>query len=196
MNPNITWFVISTAILVINCTSMVLSFPGRYRLRYTILVNVLCTAAFYAVILLSKSPLDSYGGVRGLVFFLMFLWLLKGGFFQKLFAFFLTYLLAMWLFTMTETILKLIMENPSGVYYAALTAVTLTVFSGYIAALFKFGRHFFKRLFELDRPLEWAAYSLGALFSFFLLMIFRFAKSEAKIEPMPFILLLLFILWG
>jgi hypothetical protein len=153
---------------------------------------LLCIAAYYAVIFLSNAPLDSYGGVRGLAFFLMFAWLLKGGFFQKLFAFFLPYLLTMWLFTVVEAILKLLMEHGTGAYYVTLTAVTLTVFAGYMAALIKFGRPLFKRLFEPGRPAEWALYSLRTLFSFFLLMLFRFAD----INPSLYILFLVFILWS
>ncbi|MDR0442251.1 MAG: hypothetical protein LBH44_02455, partial [Treponema sp.] len=196
MNASNTWFVITAALLAVNCVSMTLSFPGRYRLRTTILVNLLCIAAFYAAILIPNAPLDSYGGVRGLAFFLMFTWLLKGGFFQKLFAFFLPYFSVMWLFTVIETTLKLLMEYGTTAYYTTLTAATLAVLAGFTALLIKFGPPLFKRLFELGRPLEWAAYSLRTLFSFFLLMFFRFALIKDNISPLLYILFLVFIMWS
>ena len=171
---------------------MFLSFPGRYRMRSAVLAIMLFAAIFYAVIYFTNAPIHQHGGVRGLGFFPMFMWLFVGGFFQKLFAFFLPYLLTMWLFTLIETVLKLVMEYGTGEYYAVLTIATLIIFTGYLVVLIKAGGHLLRRLFELGRPTEWAVYSLGALFSFFLLMLFR----SAAIRPELFVLLLLFIFWS
>ena len=192
MNAGSTFVVISLAIIVINYVSMLFSFPARYRLRYTILVIILSAIVFFAIIYLTNSPRTSYGGLRGLFFFPILVWLLKGGFFQKLFAFFLPYLLTMWLFTFTEAVLKMVMEYGTGAYYLTLMTVTLIVFAGYMVVLIMFGRRLLKRLFEPGSPGEWLVYSLGAFFSFFLLMLLR----SAGISPVLFILLLLFIFWS
>ena len=192
MNAAAAWYVITIFIIVINCTSMFLSFPSRYRLRYSVAMVILFAAAFYAVTHATKTPSASFGGVRGLVFLFLFSWILVGGFFQKLFAFFLPHLLLMWLFALIEAVLKLVMEHGTGAYYTALTTITLTAYAGYMVFLLKYGRRLLRHFFEMGRPVEWAVYSLGALFSFFLMMLLRFTD----IGPVPYILLLLFILWS
>jgi sensor histidine kinase YesM len=170
---------------------MVLSFPGRYPLRYTILALTLYTAAFFSIVLFTDT-LEAYGGLRGLAFFPLFAWLLRGKFFQKLFAFFLPLMLSMLLFSLVEIIAKLCMEHGTNEYYKVLTAATLTVFAGYTFILIKLRRPLFSRLFELGGSLEWAGYSLGILFSCILLMLFRFSL----VNPVLYISFLLFIFWN
>lgn len=192
MNASTAWYIITIAILVNNSVSMLLSFPGRFRLRYSIFAIILFTTGFYTILRLIHSPVQSFGGVRGLVFFLLFVWLLKGGIFQKLFAFFLPYLLTMWLYSFIEVLLVIFLERGTSLFYTILVSITLIVYAAYLAILIRFGRRLFRHLFELGHPTEWAVYSLGALFSFFLLMFCR----NTDIIPVLYILILLFIFWS
>lgn len=192
MNTGSTWLVISLAVIIINCASMYLTFPARYRLRDTAGALILFTTAFFAAMYLTDTAGEAYGGLRALLFFPLLAWLFKGSLYQKLFGLLLPLLLTMLQFALVEAALKLYMIYGSEAYYTALTAVTLTVFAGYAVLLFKFGRRVFKRLFEPGRPLEWTAYALGLLFSCVILALYRFAA----ISPVLYILLLLFILWS
>lgn len=192
MTDTIATLLIGIVILTINCTVLLITFPRKYSLAFSIGVLVLFSVSIYAYDFLTGNFGASYGGVRGALYVPLFIWLHKGEFFQKVFAIFLQLLIAMLQTHLVMAVVSLLMPDKDNIYYMVLVVTTIAVYAVYGVAMFKFGRRFMERLFESGRQAEWVLYSLGVMFSFVLLVLIWFLP----VHPILQLLFILFIAWS
>jgi len=186
-------WIIRIAILCVNCIFTVAIFPGRLKKYEMYIVLIIYTIILYSLLLITGSLYDNKSNMRGLVYFIVFLILLKGPFFQKTFAFFQQYLLTLLIFSFYETLFILLFGIPvntvSKIIYCVLNAI---IYGAYVFVLFRYGVKTFKRLFSQGNNLEWLVYSLGVIFSYVLLIV-----SDNYVHNLIFkMLILFFIIWN
>jgi hypothetical protein len=153
-------------VLAINCTTMILTFPGKRGLPFTIGALVLFTAAFYAVLYLTGMIVPDYGGLPGLLDLPVMILLFEGQFFHKVFAYFLQFLLTAFQVALAEAVSGFFARFGGEVSFVVFLSALAVLFTAYVSLMFKFGRRVFDRLFVYGRPAEWALYSFGAMFAF------------------------------
>lgn len=179
--------------MTINFVTMLVIFPARYGKRVSVGAFALFTIAFYLFILpLTGSMNPMYGSLRGLFFLPLIIFLFKGSLLQKVFAFFLQIVLTGIVFYLTESGVKLFIEDGTKLYYLVWFVAEFIVYALYVVLVFLFGRRAFDKLFISSRPLEWSLYIFGAIFSYVLMIISRSLPNSI----LQFILLVLFVLWS
>lgn len=189
---DIVMIIMSIAVLTINCTTMILTFPGKRSLPFTVSALVLFTIAFYSSLHFLGIIVPDNGGLPGLAYLPIMMLLFKGRLVHKVFAYFLQFLLTSFQITLAKTVSSIFIQHGERVYLTVFIVMLFFLFAVYITLVFKFGRHLFKRLFEYGQMKEWIFYSVGAIFSFAVLTISEIAPGSA----VHIIIVLFFILWS
>ncbi len=70
--------------------------------------------------------------------------------------------------------------------------LSVILLGAHVAVVLRYGRRLFERMFVDSRRVDWALYSFGAMFSFFLIVSIRWVAVGAEL----YIALMLFILWS
>jgi len=191
MTANIAMTITAVMVLSVNITTMFLTFPCRYKLPFSIGILVLFTAAYYPLANSGVMVLERFS-LQGLAFLPLMLWLMKGQFFQKIFAFFFQLFLTVFLSTLSSLAVSLIVPVDSRVYYTVRLFVFIIVFAGYITLVIKFGRRMFGKLFVSGKRGEWAFYAAGGAASYAVLTVLRFVSIDGRV----YILWVLFMFWS
>ena len=187
--------IIGLVMLTTNMSSTFFLFPRKRGLLSTIIIHVLSAIAYLAVLSLIGPLRPAYEFIRvvigfGLIPLVIFLF--KGELFQKVFAYFMNFLLTFLLLTFFREMPNIIPNSGTRRYNVMWLIFGLVLFASYIFIMFKFGCHFMKRLFAYGSWLEWLIYSFGVIFSFIIVNVFRAAPGGSW----RFLLLLLFVIWS
>lgn len=178
--------------LIINCSVIIKTFPPRYSVRFSIITLTLFTAGLYLFDILTGTLGTSYGGVRGILYLPLIIWLHKKLFFQRTFMLFLQLLVTMLLAYLAAAVIMIFTPRGSDAYYISLLISVVFLYSIYVVIMFKLGQLFLDRLFSSGSSGEWALYSLGSIFSFIMLAV----SSNYIANPAFYILFLLFLIWS
>ncbi len=192
MISNISIMLIGILILTVNYTTLLLVFPCKKKLVITITIIVIYTIIVLIIFKLVKIDMSSFGGLPGLILLPIVIFMLKGDLFQKIFAFFVQYIITSFEVSFSQTIAKLFTKtspNAPTIFYILLMLLLLI---SYLFFIIKLGRNLLKKLFENGKTSEWILYSLGAIFSFVILTTLRIIPNSI----FHVILLQLFILWS
>ena len=192
MTGDAAWVIIRILTLAVNLTSVFLMLPSRYKWFHYVVACALYTAAYFAVLpfLHFLDALDVT--IRGLIYLPLVVFLLRGLFFQKIFAFFLAYLLTVFQATFAQILADALIHTESSAYPFVWLAIVLCMYAGYVFLLFRFGRKFFQKLFVGGRRSEWALYAFGGTLSFAVLTTIRLVQVDERLN----MLLLLFTFWS
>jgi hypothetical protein len=192
MNPDVLLVLIGISILITNGISLIIVLPRKFHLTVTISLFVAYSIAFFVALDFLGAIVPDNAGLPGLAFLPIVLFLFKGNLFQKIFAYFLFFILTSFLFAISEAISHLFIrygENVPMFVFLIMLPVFLIVYIGF---LYKTGRHFFKRLFELGTTKEWAFYSFGATLSFAIMAVMQIIPQN----PIYVTFMLILILWS
>jgi len=189
---NTVMVIMGMIVLVINCITMILTFPGKRSLPFTIGVLLAFTVVFYAVLYLSGIILPDYGGLPGLAYLPVMVMLFSGKLLQKTFAYFLQFIFTSFQVAIAQTaggFFAKFGDNVSAIVSLVSLFIMLTA---YVVIMLKSGRKLFVRLFEYGRDREWAFYAFGAMFSFAVLVASQIAPGSIW----HVFLVLFFIVWS
>jgi len=191
MNAKIAMSIIALAVLSVNFTTMLIIFPAKLKRLYTIVLFSLFAAVHIVVSPILGLNLE-HSSFRGIVFLPILLLLFKGKVLHKIFAFFLQYQFTVFQVMLARKIAGLFLSTESQEYSIALLIIVLLMFSVYVFLLFRIGRPLFKKLFFRSRISDWILYTLGAVFSYAVLVIYQMAPNSRLFD----FILLPFIIWG
>ena len=124
------------------------------------------------ILLLRYGLFDSAANIRfirGLTFFPLIIWLFKGLFFQKVFAFFMQLTLISILNIIIGTIAVLFIPLGEYWFFLLLIITALIILSLYLFLIWRFGRRLLEHLFSYGSKKEWALYSISAIVTLFIL---------------------------
>lgn len=192
--------------LTINITTMFLTLPSKRSVRFSVLVLLTFTLTVFGTLFITGQINNDLVNLVGLIYLPVMLWLFKGQLFQKIFAFFLQYLLTTLQISLAVTAVSLLTgnennaatvvglmansENNADVIFVFI--LVMVMFAAYAVLMFKYGRLVFQKLFIHGHPAEWALYSFGAVFSFVIMIVIR----NTTLSAWQHIFALLFILWS
>ena len=177
--------------LVINITTMFLCMRPKRGKGFTLGCLAGCAVLIVTVTRLAGMRGDVLN-YSGLFFLPVVLWLFHGQMLQKVFAFFMQYLFTIQLISLADAITNLTIGYESNLAPVLLLVLAVLLLGAYLAAVLRFGRRLFDRLFINGRPGEWAIYSFGAVASFFIALEIR----HDSVGGWLYIGLVLFILWS
>lgn len=192
MNTDMIMVAVGAGVLAINCTTMIITFPSKRSLGFTIAALLLFSAAFYTLLSVTVTVVPDKGGLPGLIYLPIMMALFEGRFFQKLFAYFLQFLFTAFQIALAEAIGGFFFRYGEKVSFVVFLLILFLLFTVYIVLVFKYGRRVFEKLFTYGRPAEWALYSFGAVFSFAVLAATQIAPGSS----LQVVIMLLFILWS
>ena len=185
--------VIGIVTLATNITTMFLSLPRKYSLRFSIGIFAAAVAVF--LVLINFSAIGAYPlalKLAGLIFLPIVILLFRGQLFQKIFAFFLQFQFVALCVAASDLLADCIVPREHEYAPFVRLIISLVLLAGYLALVLKFGRRVFQRLFVDRRRREWALYAFGAVFSFAFLTAIR----SAVVGDSVLILSMAFILWS
>lgn len=172
---------------------MLLIFPFKRSARLSIGIFILFTAALFASSYFINIEVTVISNLfRGLLYLPLSLFLYRGQFFQKVFSFFLNFLITAFLAALSLEISRLFVPFKSDGYFICFLIVYLIIFAGYNTLLILFWRRIYRKLFIDGRRTEWILYSLGIIFSYSALTALRVTLGTGFIYTM----LILFALWS
>jgi hypothetical protein len=190
------WEIVSVIIrfltLAINITTMILMFPRRYSWIVSLGSILLFTAAYTTLLPALALPSSINFGISGIAFLPLMMLLFRGMLLHIIFAFFLQYQFTLFQLTMAQKIIGEFLETGSPEYAATVFFTVIVLYAGYVFLMFRFGRSLSERLFAQGRPSEWVLYTLGGIFSYAVLAIYRNAPGGILTD----FLILPFILWS
>lgn len=192
MKAEVFLFALGLAMLATNYSTMFVTFPRRFNLFVSIAIPVIFVVALQLIWLLTSTQLDILWGWRGLLHFPIILLIFKGKFFQKLYAFFLQMVLSSIIVLSLQYIFEMINIENTETLYLTYFIVLMILFAVYFLLILKFGREFFRKMFIDGRNLDWAIYSIGAMFSFLMLSV----VTAISLSPWLKLIILSFVLWS
>lgn len=148
-------FLVGVIGLAINFTTMILIFPSKRSLRFTICTFVLFAACFYAVVYKFGYLIPGNGFLTGLAYLPILIWLFQGKLFQKTFAIFFIFF-ALILQVSLATLIGGAFSGDSNAEFVVYTVSLLLMHAAYIIWMWRYGRHIFARLFMSGSSAEWA----------------------------------------
>lgn len=184
--------VLGPVVLAANIMVIFFCLRPKRGILFTIAVLAVCAVAVHFFTLFAVSvnpPLVRFGGI---FFFPVMLSLFQGQTFQKLFAVVMPYQLGALPTHLADTLVGMTIgyENARALFmYMALSLVML---AAYVFLMLRFGRRLCERIFVEGRQTEWALYSLGAVFSWVMILTLDWTVVGAEL----YFGLILFILWG
>ncbi len=167
MNFEFAITLIGPLVLIVNIVTMLLCFRPKYGKAYTITAFAICAAAIQFLYnpLVMHTPFAPYGGV---IIIPIMLLLFRGQTFQKLFAFFMGGQFSSMNVSLANVLVSSVTSTERPIGQIAFFLASLLLLSVYMTLVLRFGKRFFERLFVDGHPADWALYSLGAAFSFFM----------------------------
>lgn len=190
MSSDIISFIIMLVLFAANMILLFQLFPCRFDLRVSIGILALFTICELLLESLTGPLRFDYGGLRGLLYFPLLLFLLKGTVFQKLFAFSLELVFTVSVSFLVSAAAGYLFGDGTIVYNVVRLAVLLMIYTAYAVIVTKKRRIVYEKLFAHGSTREWVIYSFVGLFSFGVMAISRITAASA----LYFIIILLFIL--
>lgn len=190
MSGEIYSLIITLAVFAANMILLFQVFPSRFDLRVSIGVLALFTISELTLELLLISLRFDYGGLRGLLYFPLLLFLLKGTVFQKLFAFSLELVLTVSLSLLISEMVNYLFGDDTILSNVVSLSVLFVILTAYVIIVSKNKRIIYEKLFAYGSKTEWAIYSLVGLVSYGIMAVSRMAQTSR----LYFIAIMLFIL--
>lgn len=185
-------YIMGLVVQIVTIIQIIIMLPAKRSFRFTVIALSVFAAAYYCFLHFTGSIFLSNSGLRGLVWLPPVLLLFGGQFFQKVFAFFLQYLLSFLQYSLETAVIGLFLQPGSEMFYLVCTITGVILFSAYITVMFIYGRGFFQKLFSYGSERVWALYAFGAAFSFAIPIVERSAPESVWRHIMA----LLFTLWS
>jgi hypothetical protein len=180
--------------LVSNFILLLQLFPSKYNLRITIglLLSVL---AFHFVITLVWGPTEfKLGGFRGLLYFPLFIVMLKGRLFHKLFVFSLQIVLTVSTALLVGELARFLFNEESIGYDVFRLALIIPIYTTYVVLATKNLTAICEKLFAYGNKKEWALYSFLGMTGFSVMMTTRMTITNRPISiAIMFFILLSFV---
>ena len=157
--------ILGPATVLINSAVIILTLRGKRGLLFTISMFALFTVLFFLAlefILGELAPV--YGGLLGLAFLPLIILLFEGKTFHKAFAFSFQFLLTSLFGFLSLSISGLFMNRGGNLPAIILFILNFSMLAAYTVFMVKFGRRFFKKLFEHGSQREWAFFLLAPFF--------------------------------
>ncbi len=180
------------AVLAVNITAMFLCMRPKRGMVFTICVIAAFTVAFHPLTIIMVEVNPPLTKFMGILYLPLMLSLFKGQIFQKVFAFMMPYQLGALPTHIADALIGITIgyENPHAiVIYTVLSVVML---AAYMTLMLRYGRHIIMRMFVEGRLVDWALYSLGALFSWIILLTLNWIPVGAFL----YFAIIVFILWS
>jgi hypothetical protein len=153
-------------------------FPFRFNPRVSIALVVFLVVSHFTVLLnLSPANLDM-GGLRGLIYFPVFMILLKGSFFQKAFVYSLQAVLTVSSALLIREISRFLFAEEHIGYSISRLAMVVAAYFFYVAAVIKKRSVIYDKLFLYGNTREWILYSFAGMSAFFMIAISRLTKTD------------------
>ena len=183
--------IIGLVTLLLNYTMMFFMFERRFGRLVSYGVPVLYTIVFYLFIFFTGLQ---QSGIKytGLLHIIVIIFVLKGQFFQKIFAFLLQLLIVAAFMIIAAAIASAVMQNDNNHYHLIFLLITLVLYGAYAVFLRFAGRRILIKMFVEARNKEWAFYSLTVFISYYMLVKYQ-GKALAGSDYM---VLLFYILWN
>ncbi|MCL2809564.1 MAG: GHKL domain-containing protein [Treponema sp.] len=181
-----------------NSIFMILCLPLRKTLFFAfIVITIMIVLNAAADILFINygvfEIVSNFSFIRALLYIPILIWLLKGLFIQKIFAFLMQIIFIDALSTFIGSLVSIFYPFGENWFYFSFLILSFLIFAVYIILVYFFGRRLLKRLFEYGQKREWFLYSAGAGFSLALLEI----SKGLFIDNLPAaISVIIFILWS
>ncbi|MCL1910951.1 MAG: GHKL domain-containing protein [Leptospirales bacterium] len=177
---------------------MILCLPPKKSLRFIILIFIpLATVHTIADLIVVHYGIININVFRIifelLVYVPVFTLLLKGYFFQKLFAFFFSQVFVTTILSFAKSLARFFMPYGEFWFWLAMLVITLLILTVYIVAVIKFGRRLFDELFIYGSSKEWGLYALNAGICFAAVEAVYVFLNES---PATGILVIFFVLWN
>ena len=183
--------IIGFLVLIIHRVSLLITFPQRFKLPYTIAFLLL---ALFLTMIFRETVGQAVGwnALTTLFNCALMCWLLRGSVFQITFAFYFQYILIISLWYLAEAVLGVFISPDDANFSLTLFVAMIALYTAFVALAVAYGRKLFKKLLEYGGRAEWSLYASGALYSFVFLTISRdFPGSKLQ-----YILLILFVIWS
>ncbi|HBU13015.1 MAG TPA: hypothetical protein DEB31_09940 [Clostridiales bacterium] len=179
-------------VLVLSNVSMIILFPRKYKLGAVILgIAALMALTYVWRHAVNGTPFE-WHAIPMFFFLVIYIWMLKGSAFQKIFIYFLQYILLIAQFYLVEAVVGLFLEPGGSASQLTIFLIVLVLYTGYITVMVRRGRGFVQRLLAYGRTREWAVYAAGAVFSFVLLTV----SYDYPGSTLQYIMVILFVIWS
>ena len=191
MSAESVWFLGSQIVLIINIITLFIALHRKYGLLFSISMFALIDLILFSFLIITGETPGATRSLTGFAFLPVVILLFGELLFQKVFAVFLVLQLTVGLTSLSAGIADLFALPGGGEYSMTHFTAALLLLIVYFVLVYKYGRVVLKKLFEHGSQTEWAIYSLGAVFSYAVMLLInnRFTGMEK-------IFMLLFILWG
>lgn len=191
MGTEVYMGIIGLLILIIHRAALLITFPNRFKLRYSI-----------GILLLALALTNQFRNMTGDIiqwnalttFFncILMCWLLKGSVSQIFFAFYFQYILTISLLYLSEAVIGIFINPNSERFTYVLFVTMLVLYAAFVTLSVKYGRKLFLKLLEHGRTSEWTLYASGAVYSFIFLTVSR----DFPGSTMQYIMSTLFVIWS
>ncbi len=184
--------IVGVTVLILSCTTMIVVFEHKYKLLWVIFALFLMTAM--SVVwrhIMNGTPFDWHAAPT---FFhlAVFICMLKGLAFQKVFIYFMQYILLISQWYLVEAVSGIFVDSESILFSQINTLILVAMFSAYMVLMVKKGQIFTQRLLSYGHKPEWVFYAFGAGFSFILMTIsYDFPGSTIQ-----YIMVIIFVVWS
>ena len=177
--------------LIIHRVSLLITFPRRFKLRFTIVFLFL--ALLLTMLFRETAGADiGWNALTTLFNCALMCWLLKGSVYQIVFGFYFQYILIISPLYLAEAVAGIFL-SPSHVNFSLILFwVMLIVYALFVIISVKYGRTLFEKLLKYGGRGEWGLYAFGALYSFVFLSISRDFPGSV----LQYIMLILFVIWS
>jgi sensor histidine kinase YesM len=171
---------------------MFMGFPTRYSKRLSILIVALLTLVYQALEFGHTDHPNVLMAISTLYFLAILICVFKRLVFQKVFMFFALSLMVLSIQIFSKLFINLFIPDDDIHFLKVTSIVAMFLNLAYLGLGIKFGRQFLDKLFSSGDEVDWALYSLGALFAFLIWMAFLHSPSGLAF----YIALWLFIPWN
>ncbi|MCL2125976.1 MAG: ATP-binding protein [Oscillospiraceae bacterium] len=177
--------------LLINYTTMFLTFSFRYSKTISICAPIVFSIAVHIVLYLTGTQASFYRFWGGFIHFPLFFLLSKGEALKKVFVVFFVMVCTGFQLAIASAVSGLFVPADSNEFWLLVFIIGVVFYAVYLALVRKYARRFFNLLFISGNKREWALYSLGAAFSYFAMTVAISVSSGLER-----IALLLFAFWS
>jgi hypothetical protein len=192
---SITTVIIALFLAVSNFTLLLQIFPCKFGLRVSIGLLVFLAVLHFVIIFAIGPESFTLGGFRGLLYFPLFIVILRGGLLQKLFVFSFQIV-----FTVSTALLAGEVAgfffNEEGFWYNIFRlAMIILIYTAYVVLVTKHITVIYEKLFAPGCTKDWAIYSFTGMTAFVMMMATRMTITSGPVSiAIIFFVLLTFAL--
>ncbi|MCL2719670.1 MAG: hypothetical protein FWE14_12935, partial [Lachnospiraceae bacterium] len=171
MNIETAFILITFISLVINYTTMLITFPHRFGKAVTICIPIVFSIVVHIILLLTDSQVAFYRFYGVFCHFPIYMILSKGIFLQRIFVLLFVIVCTGFQAALASAISGIFTIAESNEFWLMVFILLMVMYTVYVFMIFRFIRHLLTKLFISGSQKIWVMYSLMAVFTYFTMVV-------------------------